>query len=63
MYRNQKNICEIRDLTHISYDFEKIANEQNLKGFFTRKMLEEMKENPEQKEEILKAIEITYQML
>lgn len=59
----EKNICEIKDLTHISYDFEKIATEQNLKGFFTKKMLKEIKEKPEQKEEILKAIEITYQLL
>lgn len=58
-----KNICEIRDLTHLSYDFEKISNEQNLKGFFTRKLLDEIKEKPEQKEEILKAMEITYQLL
>ena len=58
-----KNICEIRDFTHISYDFEKIAKEQNLKGFFTKKMLDKLKENPEQKEEILKAIEMTYQLL
>lgn len=58
-----KNICEIRDLTHISYDFEKISKEQNLRGFFTRKMLNELESNPEQSEEILKAIEITYQML
>lgn len=58
-----KNICEIRDLTHISYDFEKISNEQNLKGFFTKKMLEELNNKPEQKEEIMKAIEITYQLL
>ena len=58
-----KNICEIRDLTHISYDFEKISKEQNLKGFFTKKMLEEINKNPEQKEEILKAIELTYQVL
>ena len=48
-----KNICEIRDLTHLSYDFEKIAKEQNLKGFFTKKMLEELREKPEQKEEII----------
>lgn len=58
-----KNICEIRDLTHISYDFEKIAKEQNLKGFFTQKMLQKLEEKPEQKEEIIKAIEITYQLL
>lgn len=59
----KKNICEIKDLTHISYDFEQIAKEQNLKGYFTKKMLAELKEKPEQEEEILKAIEITYQLL
>ena len=58
-----KNICEIRDLTHIGYDFEKIATEQNLKGFFTKKMLEELKNNPEQEEEIIKALEITYELM
>ena len=58
-----KNICEIRDCTHVSYDFEKISSEQNLKGFFTKKMLEEIELNPEKKDEILKAIEITYQVL
>ena len=36
----------------MAYELEKISKEQNLKGFFTRKMLDEMKENPEQKEEI-----------
>lgn len=59
----EKNICEIRDLTHLAYDLESIAKEKNLKGFFTKKMLEEMEENPERKEEILKAIEMTYQLL
>lgn len=58
-----KAICEIRDLTHMAYDFEKISSEQNLKGFFTKKMLEEIYNNPEQKEEIMKAIEMTYQVL
>lgn len=58
-----KNICEIRDLTHISYDFDSITKEKNLKGIFTKKMLEEIENNPERKEEILKAIEITYNVL
>ena len=58
-----KNICDIKDLTHIAYDFEKIATEQNLKGYFTKKMLEEMKQHPEQKEEILHSLEITYQLM
>lgn len=59
----EKNICEIRDLTHISYDFDSITKEKNLKGIFTKKMLEEIEKNPERKEKILKAIEITYNVL
>ena len=59
----EKNICEIKDFTHMSYDLESIAKEKNIKGFFTRKMLEEIENNPEKREEILKAIEITYQLL
>lgn len=59
----EKNICEVRDLTHISYDFDSLVKEKNLKGIFTKKMLEEINENPERKEEILKAIEITYNVL
>ncbi len=58
-----KNICEIKDITHLVYDFEAIQTEQNLKGYFTKKMMEELKSHPEQKEEILKAIEITYQLM
>lgn len=59
----EKNICEVRDLTHISYDFDSLVKEKNLRGIFTKKMLEEINENPERKEEILKAIEITYNVL
>lgn len=59
----EKNICEVRDLTHMSYDFDSLVKEKNLRGIFTKKMLEEINENPERKEEILKAIEITYNVL
>ena len=47
----------------MAYDFDKIQTEQNLKGYFTKKMLEELEAHPEQKEEILKALEITYQLM
>ena len=63
LFAEGKNICEIRDLKHVYYDFESISKMQNLKGFFTKKMLKELSENPEQKEEIIKAIEMTYQVL
>ncbi len=54
------NICEFKDETHLPYDLEEIAKQETLKGIFTRKMLEELEKNPNQKEEIMKAIEITY---
>lgn len=54
------NITEFRDETNLPYDLEEIAKQQTIKGVFTRKMLEELKKNPNQKEEIMKAIEITY---
>ena len=57
------NICEIKDLTHVAYDFDKIQTQQNLKGYFTKKMMEELKNHPEREEEIMKAIEITYQLM
>ena len=48
-------------LVHKTKDTVKTtAKQQTLKGIFTRKMLEEIERNPNQKEEILKAIEITY---
>ena len=54
------NIVEFKDETRLPYDLEEIAKQQTLKGIFTRKMLEELKNNPNQKDEIMKAIEITY---
>lgn len=54
------NIAEFKDETSLPYDLDEIAKQQTLKGIFTRKMLEELKKNPNQKEEIMKAIEITY---
>lgn len=58
-----KNVCEIKDETHLPYDLEQIASQNTLKGIFTRKMLEELKEYPENEEEIMKAIEITFASL
>ena len=57
-YAESSNLIKIKDNTKISYDLEKIASENNLKGIFVKESLEKMKENPESEEEILKAIEI-----
>lgn len=59
-----KNVCEIRDNTILPYKFEAIKNEENLKGVFTKKMLEEMENMTEQeKNETYKVIELIYQMM
>lgn len=59
-----KNICKVKDLTKIAYDFENIQKEENLKGIFTRKMLAEMeKMSEEEKEEGYRILDVIYQMM
>lgn len=58
-----KNICEIEDKTRMDYDLNSIASQKTLKGIFTRKMLEELKYNPDKEDEIMNAIEYVYMNL
>ena len=59
-----KNICDIRDETNIPYNFEAIKEEENLKGVFTKKILDEMeKMNDNEKTEMYKIIDMIYQMM
>ena len=53
-----KNIIKIKNNTKIKIDFEKLKNENSLKGIFIKNMLEKIEKNPEKKEEILNALEI-----
>lgn len=55
-----KNVCELVDQTRMDYDLENIAKQKTLKGIFTKKMLEEMKYQPEKEAQIRKAIEYVY---
>ena len=57
-YIQNKNIIKIKDKTKIKYDLEKIAEENSLKGIFVKELLEKIKQNPEEKKIIEKAIEI-----
>ena len=63
IYAMSENICEVRNETHLPYDLEQIATSKNLKGIFTRKMLEYLEQNPRSEEEVMKAIEITFNSL
>lgn len=59
-------IIKIKDQTKIAYDLEKIANENTLKGIFTKEMLDKLKDEKiteEEKEIIEKAIEIGFEAL
>ena len=58
-----KNVCEIIDKTRMDYDLNGIASQKTLKGIFTKKMLEEIKYNPEKEDQIMKAIEYVYMNL
>lgn len=57
-----ENIIKIKDETRLDYDLEKIANENSIKGYFIKELLERQK-NSENKEEIQKAIEIGLEIL
>lgn len=55
-----KFICEIIDNTRLGYNFEQIKKQKNLKGIFTKNILDILNEEPERQEEIMNAIELVY---
>ena len=55
-----KYVCEVEDKTRMDYNLESIAMQKTLKGVFTKKMLQEIKCNPNDEEKIIKAIEYVY---
>ena len=57
-----ENIIKIKDETKLYYDLEKIANENSVKGYFVKELLERQ-QTAENKEEIQKAIEIGLELL
>ena len=68
LYKFTKNerIIKIKDHTKINYNLEKLANNTTLKGIFASEMLEKLKNNDLQEDEIQiieKAIEIGFEAL
>lgn len=55
-YIEVPNVIKIKDETSLKLDLEKIAKEETLRGIFVKNLLEQMTQ--ENKEEILKAIEV-----
>lgn len=60
-YMENPRIIKIKDYTTLALDFEKLANENTLKGLFVKQMMEKLKQEEVSEEEtkiIQKAIEI-----
>lgn len=53
-----EKIIKIKNNTKIKQNLEELANQNNLKGIFVKNMLKKLQEQPEEKEKIMKAIEI-----
>ena len=53
-----ENVLKLKNKTETEYDFDKLAKQKSLKGIFIKRMLEKLKNNPEQEETIKKAIDI-----
>lgn len=60
---NKKNIIKIKDETKLEINLEKLNEENNLKGYFIREILNIKNENNYSDEEINKAIEIGLELL
>lgn len=57
------NIIKIKDNTKINYDFEKIANENTLRGLFVEEILNKINNDPENREIYENALEIGFEIL
>lgn len=55
-----KKICDVEDKTHNEYNLEEISKQKNLKGVFTKRMLDDLNNHREDEEKIMKAIEYVY---
>lgn len=53
-----ENIIKVKDKTEIELDFDKLANQKNLKGIFIKKLLQKLEDNSENEDIIKRAIEI-----
>ncbi len=56
-YTDEK-IIKIKDKTKIKQNLEEIAKQNSLKGIFVKNMLQKINQQPEEKEKIMKAIQI-----
>ena len=59
---NNKNILKVKDKIECEYDFDKLAEQKNLKGMFVKNLLEKIKKHPEDRTKIEEALKIGLKM-
>ena len=60
---DNKQIIKIKDNTKLGYDLNKISNESTLKGIYVKEILNRLQNEPENKEQLEKALEIGLDVL
>ena len=53
-----KKVIKLKDQSTLKHDLEQISKEKSLKGIFVKQLLDEIKEDESNREEILRTIEI-----
>ena len=53
-----ENIVKVKDKTTLEINLESLSKQNNLKGIFVRNLLKKIEQNPDEKEKIMRAIEI-----
>lgn len=57
-YLTNQNIIKVKDRTKLEVDLNNLSLQNNLKGIFVKRILKKIKEEPQNKEKLEKAIEI-----
>lgn len=61
---DKKEIIKVKDKTILGYDIEKLASEKTtLRGIYVKEIIDRIKENPEKKEMLERALEIGLEVL
>ena len=55
---DNNQVIKLKDISKLKYDLEQISKEKSLKGIFVKQLLEQIKEDESNKDEILRVIEI-----
>ena len=55
---DNNQVIKLKDISKLKYDLEQISKEKSLKGIFVKQLLEQIKDDESNKDEILRVIEI-----